>query len=170
MPRTWHPTNGMLGTINAAGASEVWIVGSASEVSAAVEASVRALPGVKTVKRVQAATPSARAVECAKALGKGRSGTVIVATQRSFKDALSISPYAYATKSPVLYVEESDLLLSKDALAFIKSAGFKRAIVVGGPIAIPESLEGQLASAGIPRASVARLAGSNSYRTSRVVA
>ncbi|MBQ9068143.1 MAG: cell wall-binding repeat-containing protein, partial [Eggerthellaceae bacterium] len=152
------------------GAKTVYVMGGAADVTDAVVAQIKALPSRPSVVRVGASTASAssKAVAAAKAQ-KSRSDTVIVATQASFADALSISPYAYATKSPVLYAE-ANRALSAETLEYIRSAGYKRAIVVGGPVALPAKVEEQLASAGVPRGSVTRLAGAHQYATSRVIA
>ena len=144
-----------------------------SSPSAAPALTTSVASSTPSVVSTQASTPAAstatlRAIECAK-LVKGRSDTVIIATQRSFKDALAIAPYAYASKSPILYAENNKAL-AKETIAYIKSAGFKKAIIVGGPIALPASVEDQLKSAGIKAGSISRLAGSNQYKTARVIA
>ena len=150
------------------GVTTVYLVGSTADLSANVEKQVKALAKVKTVKRISAANASAKAIECAKATA-GRSDTVIITTQNTFKDALSISPYAYATKSPVLYTE-TNKKLSAATVNYIKSAGFKKAIIVGGPVAVLTDVDAQLKSAGITAANITRLAGSNQYRTSKIIA
>ena len=150
------------------GITKVYIVGTTGDVSANVEAQIKALPKVAQVVRVSAGGAAPKAVAAAKATSM-RSKTVIIATQKSFKDALSISPYAYATHSPILYVE-SNLTLSSATLAYIQSAGFTQAIIVGGPVAIPTSVETQLAGAGIAKSKQTRLAGKACYGTSRAIA
>lgn len=150
------------------GIKTVYIVGSTNEVSATVEAQIKSA-GVKDVKRIAGATPSDRAIAVSKALGGKRSDTVIIATQTSYFDALSISPYAYASKSPIIYVEEN-LTLSKASVKHIRKMGFKKAIIVGGPVAIPYDVEKQLKEAGIANSKITRLAGANAYKTSLIIA
>ena len=148
------------------GVKTVYIIGSTNEVATKVDTQIKAM-GIN-VKRINAKSASERAIAAAKQV-KGRSDTVIIATQNNFKDALAISSYAYATKSPILYAE-TNKKLSTATVNYIKSAGFKKAIIVGGPVALPTSIEGQLKSAGIAAGSISRLAGSNQYKTARVVA
>ncbi len=150
------------------GVSTVYIVGSTNEVSTTTENQIKALSKVTTVKRVTGATASARAIAAAR-LVANRSDTVIIATQNNFKDALAISPYAYASRSPILYAE-TNKSLSTATINYIKSAGFKKAIIVGGPVALPTSIETQLKNAGISASSITRLAGSNQYKTAQVIA
>ena len=146
---------------------------SKSATSAAPALTTSAATSTPSVVSTQASAPAAtpvtlRAIECAK-LVKGRSDTVIIATQNSFKDALAIAPYAYATKSPILYAE-SNKKLSTATVNYIKSAKFKKAIIVGGPVALPKDIETQLKSAGIAAGSITRLAGADAYKTARVIA
>ncbi len=148
------------------GVKTVYIIGSTNEVATKVDTQIKAM-GI-TVKRINAKTASERAVAAAKQV-KGRSDTVIIATQNNFKDALAISSYAYASKSPILYAE-TNKKLSSATVNYIKSGKFKKAIIVGGPVPLPASIEGQLKSAGIAAGSITRLAGSNQYKTARVVA
>ena len=150
------------------GVTRVFILGTTSDVSANVENQIKALPKVKTVERIAASGASAKAVAAAsKAAESATSKTVIVATQKSFKDALSISPYAYATKSPIIYVE-SNLSLSNASLKYIKDAGFTQAVIVGGPVAIPDAVKTQLTkNTGVK--NITRLGGAGCYNTSRII-
>ena len=148
------------------GVKTVYILGSIKEVSNQVKTQIEAL-GIRAV-RYTANSPSGRAVSAASKT-KNPSDTVIIATQKSFKDALSISPYAYASKSPILYAEDN-LKLSDATIKHIRSGGYKKAIIVGGPLAIPAAVEAQLSSAGIKANSITRLAGTTSYNTSLVIA
>lgn len=150
------------------GVKTVYILGSTNEIKTNVEAQIKAA-GVRTVSRYAAPSASGRAIEASKAMGKDKSDTVIIATQASYHDALSVSPYAYASKSPILYVE-SNLKLSSASLSHIKCMGFKKAIIVGGPVAIPEDVEKQLAGVGIKAGNINRLAGKNAYKTSLIIA
>ena len=153
--------------LKAAGVKTVYVVGSTADVSNAAMNGLKSGTGVKTVKRVAAKSgASTKAIELAKLCTK-HGDTVIIATQASFKDALSIAPYSYATKSPILYAETSKKL-SSATLSYIKGQKFKKAIIVGGPVALPASIDTQLKGAGVT--SVTRLAGGDSYTTSEVIA
>ena len=92
------------------------------------------------------------------------SDTLIVATGFNYADALSVSPFAFAYKSPIFLCGSNGL--SADAISYISGAGFKRAILVGGTAAVPERVKQQLTSAGISSGSITRLAGATRYETS----
>ena len=155
--------------LKAAGVTTVYVVGTTADVSAAAANGLKYKSGV-TVKRVaNKSGVSAKAVELAKACTK-HGDTVIIATQGGFKDALSVAPYSYAAKAPILYAE-TNKTLSAATLSYIKSAGYTKAIIVGGPVALPASIETQLTkNTKVKAANITRLAGSNSYATSEVIA
>lgn len=92
------------------------------------------------------------------------SDTLIVATGFNYADALSVSPFAFAYKSPIFLCGSNGL--SADAISYISGAGFKRAILVGGTAAVPDRVKQQLTSAGISSGSITRLAGATRYETS----
>ncbi len=92
------------------------------------------------------------------------SDTLIVATGFNYADALSVSPFAFAYKSPIFLCGSNGL--SADAISYISGAGFKRAILVGGTAAVSDRVKQQLTSAGISSGSITRLAGSTRYETS----
>jgi hypothetical protein len=152
--------------ITGAGVKNVYIVGSTNEVSNNVLNALKKTSGVQNVWRINGTSPSQRAINVAKQTGTA-SGTVIIATQNGFEDALSIAPYAYASKTPILYAE-TNKKLSAATLSYIKSAKARKAIIVGGPIALPASIDSQLKSAGVT--SITRVAGANSYATSYQIA
>lgn len=91
---------------------------------------------------------------------------VIIATGTNFADALSVSPYAYAGKMPILLCDPATGL-SDDALAFLKAKGIRDAMIVGGNQAVPSSVEAQLESVGV---SYNRYFGSTRYETSVKIA
>ena len=150
------------------GVQTVYLVGSKANVTASVERQIANCGDVRTVTRIAATTPGQRAVAVAKATG-GVSNTVIIVTQNNYRDALSIAPYAYATKSPILYAE-ANKKLSSATLAYLKGAGYKKAIIVGGPLALPATIDEQLVNAGFAKTGITRLAGSNAYTTSLQIA
>lgn len=92
------------------------------------------------------------------------SDTLIVATGFNYADALSVSPFAFAYKSPIFLCGSNGL--SADAISYISGAGFKRAILVGGTAAVPDRVKQQLTSAGISSGSITCLAGATRYETS----
>lgn len=92
--------------------------------------------------------------------------TAIVVAGYNYPDALSVSSYAYATKSPI-FLTESDGSISIIARHRIASGGFDRVIIIGGTSAVGELVESQLSEIGI---SYERWYGDNRYQTSADIA
>ena len=93
-------------------------------------------------------------------------GTVIIATGYSFADALSISPYAYAAKTPILLAKK-DSSLSKQVKELLESEGFTKAIIIGGIGSVSEASEAYLKDE--LEMTVLRLEGNNRYETSAAI-
>lgn len=93
---------------------------------------------------------------------------VIVATSRTFQDALSSAPYSYANGVPVLICNSGSNVLSGDILSFVRSVKPSFAMIAGGPIAVSSSVEGQLSSSGV--SAVERVYGQTEYETSNEIA
>ena len=170
-------------------AGTVYIVGSTNEVSKNVVNQIKSA-GVRDVIRIDGKTASKRAIEVGEELMEGGGGegvyNVIIATSKSFKDALAIAPYSYWSESPILYTENNGKL-SNDTINFIKKAVVSRkhyeynsrgervqargrVLIVGGPLAVPTSVETQLKNAGVKAANISRVAGANGCETSLVIA
>ena len=87
--------------------------------------------------------------------------TVVIASGQSFADALSISPYCFKSRSPII-LADSKKGLSADAIEAIRSnSEIKNAIIVGGTPSVPKSVESDLSFL-----SVKRIAGANRFETS----
>ena len=99
--------------------------------------------------------------------GKWKDATAIIATNKSFKDALSVAPIAYVKKYPIL-LADNGTSLSKPVLNALKSLGVKNVIIVGGKAAVTANVEKQITSAGIKIKT--RLWGSNAVETSKKIA
>lgn len=140
----------------------VYIVGGTGAVSGAVEQSVRKVLPKCSIVRVAGQTRIQTSIDVASKV-RGSSSTAIIATGNNYADALSVSPYAFKSKSPVFLCDPTTGL-SADALAELSAGGYKNALVVGGTAAVPSSVEGQLRTAGI--STIKRLAGSTRYSTS----
>ena len=93
------------------------------------------------------------------------SDTVIVATGVNYADSLSISPFAYVTKSPIVLCDPYGGLTQK-AIEAIRAGGFSRAILVGGNAAVPDVVISQLNNANIATDGIRRLSGATRYETS----
>ena len=147
--------------------SRVFIVGGNAAVSPDVERHVKELLGFGcAVFRVAGQTRYETSLVAAEINPKS-SDTVIVATGGNYADALSVSPYAFASGSPVLLCDSASGLAGA-AVESIRSGGYSRAVIVGGTAAVPASVEGQLQSAGIR--DVARLSGATRFETSSRIA
>lgn len=147
--------------------SKVFIVGGNAAVSPDVERQVKELLGFGcAVFRVAGQTRYETSLVAAEINPKS-SDTVIVATGGNYADALSVSPYAFASGSPVLLCDSASGLAGA-AVESIRSGGYSRAVIVGGTAAVPASVEGQLQSAGIR--DVTRLSGATRFETSSRIA
>ena len=147
--------------------SRVFIVGGNAAVSPDVERQVKELLGFGcAVFRVAGLTRYETSLVAAEINPKS-SDTVIVATGGNYADALSVSPYAFASGSPVLLCDSASGLAGA-AVESIRSGGYSRAVIVGGTAAVPASVEGQLQSAGIR--DVTRLSGATRFETSSRIA
>lgn len=147
--------------------SRVFIVGGNAAVSSDVERQVKELLGFGcAVFRVAGQTRYETSLVAAEINPKS-SDTVIVATGGNYADALSVSPYAFASGSPVLLCDSASGLAGA-AVESIRSGGYSRAVIVGGTAAVPASVEGQLQSAGIR--DVTRLSGATRFETSSRIA
>lgn len=143
-------------------AKEAFVMGGKAAVSAAVERQIEDL-GV-TVKRFAGATATSTANEIFKA-SKQWGDIAIVATSKSFHDALSIAPFAYARRAPI-FLTELDGRLSSESLAALRSGGFRQICIVGGTAAVSTEVETKQLS-GI---SAKRLGGATAYETSSEIA
>lgn len=151
--------------------SFIYIVGGESAVSSTVEDQLRA-NSQAYIQRLSGQTRFETSLRIAKTaynvanIGEEAPWQVIIATGTNFADALSVSPYAYAGKMPILLCDPA-AGLSDDALAFLKARGIRHAMIVGGNQAVPSSVEAQLESVGV---SYDRYFGSTRYETSVKIA
>lgn len=96
--------------------------------------------------------------------------TAIVATSNGYWDALSIAPYAYAGHAPIFLTNNRDgggQVLSASVLDAISSGSFTRVVIVGGSLAVSDSVEGQLEEVGVTE--IVRLAGQTALDTSAAI-
>jgi putative cell wall-binding protein len=89
-----------------------------------------------------------------------------VATGANYADALAISPYSWATHSPV-FLSSPTGGLSASTLQALREGGFTHVVITGGTSAVPASVERQLAAAGL---GTERVSGANRYETAAAVA
>lgn len=147
--------------------ARVYIIGGNAAVSTKVERRIAQLIGSESnIQRIAGDTRYDTSLKVASSLSSP-SDTVIVTTGTNYADALSISPYAFATGSPVVLSSPSSGL-SDSALKAIKKAGYKKAVIVGGASAVPASVASQLKAQGI--GDITRLSGDTRYATSAKIA
>ena len=145
---------------------KVYVAGGTFAVSDDVLSAIESVTGVKP-DRVFGANGCSTSAALATA-GEGRWGdTAIIATDRSFKDALSVAPISYAKHWPIL-LAGGGKGLNKDVLAALKACKIKYAYIVGGTSAVTPAVEKALKDNGITLKG--RLAGDNGVMTSRAIA
>ena len=93
--------------------------------------------------------------------------TAIIATNASFKDALSVAPISYAKHWPIILASNGKSL-SFDVLYTLMVLDIEKAYIVGGTSAVKPYVEKQLAEWDIKVAG--RKAGPTGWQTSRAVA
>ncbi|MBQ9068744.1 MAG: cell wall-binding repeat-containing protein, partial [Eggerthellaceae bacterium] len=144
---------------------KVIIAGGPLAVSTDVFYQIKAAAGVTPV-RLYGADARATAAKLNTTYAKQwKTGKAILATSKSFHDALSAAPVAYAQKIPVFLV--SGGTVDANTLAAMRTCGVRRVIVLGGTLAIPASVVDQLQRAGM---STARLWGPGPRSTSKKIA
>jgi putative cell wall-binding protein len=143
--------------------SQIFIVGSASVVSAGVESAAKALSWAPTVTRLAGGNRYETAALVAATLKTklGSISKIVVANGRNYPDALSVAPLAAAKGWPILLTEATSLP-SFTASAVAGSAATST-LIVGGPSVVGTNLESQLPAP-------LRKAGAGRYETCALVA
>ena len=159
-----------LEVIESIGARKVYIIGGTSAVSADVASTIAKQAGA-TVTRLSGSTRQETALAVASEVlalcGSSASKTCFVVAGAAFPDALSASPYAYWTGSPI-YLAQNNGTISDATLAAIETGGYERVIILGGTSAVSASAASALAS--LDGVTVTRLGGETRYETSALVA
>lgn len=149
------------------GAKTAYVVGGPIAIASVVDDQIKAA-GCPNVVRVYGSDQQDTARKIAERVtAQHKSDTCIIATSWKFQDALSISPYAFVSKSPIFLCDSGSNALSDATLASIKAGGFAKAIIVGGPVAVDKNTESKLQAVGV---TATRLYGQTEYETSRVIA
>lgn len=149
--------------------TRAYICGGPASVNENVQTSLEGLVGASAVKRLGGSDAPETALLIAsetfavlKANGESIPETCVITASSGYWDALSASPYSYALHAPIYLTGPSGL--SASARADIEANGFKRAIVCGGEMTVPKTVEAQLSRAKV--AEVTREAGKSAYETS----
>lgn len=150
-------------TIKQLGPSTIYVVGGPSAVSDEVLQAASNICGSNTI-RLYGSTRYETSLEILRQCNSS-SDTVIVATGANYADSLSISPFAYVTKSPIVLCDPYGGL-TQEAIEAIRAGGFSRAILVGGNAAVPDVVISQLNNANIATDGIRRLSGATRYETS----
>ena len=141
----------------------MYILGGEGAVAAEVEAAVRGIPNVADVERVWGTNRELTALKIYEKGIDSWGDTAILATGYSFADALSISPYAYASKTPILLGKKNGSL-SKEVKELFASSAFAKVLIIGGTGVVSEETEDYLRNElGL---QVVRLEGKTRYETS----
>ncbi|MDR1563357.1 MAG: cell wall-binding repeat-containing protein [Oscillospiraceae bacterium] len=154
----------VLNAIRGLKAKKVIILGGSGSVSTAAENELRS--NGYSVERLAGSNRYGTAVQIADALAKtGRNfDTVFIADGESFQDALAASSAAAIKGQPILFTGASDKSkLNAATSAYVKQAGVKNAVVLGGTGLISSSVETGIKASGM---QVNRLAGGTRYETS----
>ena len=146
----------------------VYLMGGTAALSPAVESAITNM-GI-TVHRVAGADRIATSLqaytETRNVNPNNISNTVIIATGYNFADSLSIGPWAYAFRTPII-LAQSDGTLSQEAVNTIKGDPTKSNIIlVGGTAVVSDAVKDQLGDI----YHYTRLSGTNRYETSRAIA
>jgi putative cell wall-binding protein len=162
-------------TIKDLGATKALVIGGEAAVSPETVQALGNIVGSGNVSRISGDNRIATALDIYE---KGRSpeggnlswgDIAIIANGFSFADALSVSPFANVTRSPIFLSTPESMPgrgLDEATLAAITTGGFKRIIITGGTATVPGIVEDQLASSGAP---IERWSGANRYETSAVI-
>jgi putative cell wall-binding protein len=115
------------------------------------------------VERVAGESRIETAVEASRRIF-GIAKSAVIASARDYPDALAAAPLAARLEAPVLLVGDE----LEDAVAHeLWRIGAVEAVVVGGPAAVSEDVDGELADLGL---EVRRVAGGDRYETAAEVA
>ncbi|MDR1088704.1 MAG: cell wall-binding repeat-containing protein [Coriobacteriales bacterium] len=155
-------------TIQSLGASKAYIIGGEAAVSPQTFAALEGVVGPGKVVRISGEGRIETALDIYEKGLAPEGGlpswgdTAIIANGFNFADALSVSPYAHVSRSP-LFLSTPGSGLDVATLAAIQTGGFKKVIITGGTAAVPALVEAQLAQTEV---SIERWSGDTRYETS----
>lgn len=117
-----------------------------------------------SVSRIQGETRFETATEISRT-SYGTAETVFITNAREFADALAGVPLAYQQQAPILPVQGN--AVHQSVQDEISRLGATEAVILGGPAAVSESVESELAALGL---STRRLAGETRFETAEAIA
>lgn len=116
---------------------DVYLIGGTGVVSDKTADQMKAYDQDKKVDRVAGTDRYLTSVAVAKEFCAKDCDTVVLAYARNFPDGLSGGPLALSLEAPLLLVDQSNAQAAAD---YAKNAGVKKAVVLGGPVLIPDSV------------------------------
>lgn len=153
--------------------SKIYVAGGEFAISKNVMTQIEAAMGTtekgKTLIRLAGKNSSETSAKLALAKKGHWSSTAVIATNKSFKDALSVAPLAYVGKMPI-FLADNGQSVSSTVLKAMHECGIKNVIIVGGTAAVSENVEKQIINAGFFFAKENRLGGKNGVETSAIIA
>lgn len=153
--------NDTLEAIKNLGVENVYILGGTGAISKTVE---NKLKGYQ-ITRIAGSTRYETSIEIAKEMEKLLGYDVMrffVVSANNYPDALSVSSVAGIMECPIIYAPESGTIDSNTA-AYIGSAYREKAMIIGGPYVIGDSVRNSIVQAGAD--SYERIYGSDRYET-----
>jgi putative cell wall-binding protein len=142
----------------------IYLLGEGSAVSSDIERRLGLEFPNCSIKRLAGADRYATSLALYREGGSNWGSTAIVACGEKFPDALSVSPFSYASRSPI-FLASSTSGLTAEAAAALRTGGFTQVLLLGGIETVPKLVEVQLAGMNLKR-----LAGSDRYQTSVLIA
>ena len=146
--------------------ARVYVAGGTFAVSETVFNRIKKLTGAD-VERVSGANSCATSAGLALAGQGSWSDTAIIATNKSFKDALSAAPLSYALHMPI-FLSDNGKSLSSEVLSAMKTCRIKKVIIVGGSLAVSTNVETQLGNNNIT--NIRRIGEQTAVQTSAAIA
>jgi putative cell wall-binding protein/GH25 family lysozyme M1 (1,4-beta-N-acetylmuramidase) len=142
----------------------IYLLGDGNAISGDVEQQLQSEFSGRQIKRVCGANRYDTALALYQEGGSSWGKTAIVACGEKFPDALSVSPFSYATRSPIFLASTGPGLSASTAEA-IRGGGFTKVLLLGGSDSVPEVVEQQLFGMNLER-----LFGASRYQTSVKIA
>jgi putative cell wall-binding protein len=161
---------GDLSAITDLGAKTVYVIGGPAAISSAVVTALQQA-GLTVVRSFEGANRFDTALLVDAYLYQHhltQSKTVFVANGATMIDALSASPVIYQQADPLVLVNTGQTSLPASAGVWLKVAGIKNVVVVGGPVAVKPSIVTQLGGM-VGASSVLRLSGATRNGTATAV-
>ena len=145
----------------------VYVAGGPAAVSNDVVSAIQKATDVKPIRISGRNSVSTSAALATAGAGRWKDATAIIATNASFKDALSVAPVSYAKHWPII-LADNGRNLNAGAIQALRDCGITQVYIVGGKLAVTSNVENQLSKAGV--AVAGRLEGKDGVHTSRAIA